>query len=67
MSIFWSGDLPFLLCEAGSTTTQTEEDVREQKAYGILGGYCCVHGLADGEGVEMAERQAIPPSEICLI
>ena len=67
VTVIFSGDLPLLLREAGPTTTQTEEGVREQVAYRMVGGYCYIHGLADGEGVDIARREAIQPSEICII
>ena len=71
--ILWGGRLPYILREHGDTLlpgvrgwpSLTDDTV--VPTYKLIGGECYVHGLADGEGLDIAEREGIRPTKICLI
>jgi hypothetical protein len=73
VAILWGGRLPYILREHGDTLlpgvrgrpSLTDDTV--VPTYKLIGGECYVHGLADGEGLDIAEREGIRPTKICLI
>jgi hypothetical protein len=73
VAILWGGRLPFLLREHGSVLLPGRRgrpsliDDTVVSTYKLIGGECYVHGLADGEGLDIAERVGILPTKICLV
>jgi hypothetical protein len=73
VAILGGGRLPFLLREHGSVLllgargqpSLTDDTV--VPTYKLIGGECYIHGLADGEGLDIAERVGILPTKICLV
>jgi hypothetical protein len=73
VAILWGGRLPYILREHGDTLlpgvrgrpSLTDDTV--VPTYKLIGGECYVHGLADGEGLDIAEREGIRPTKICLV
>lgn len=67
------GRLPFILREHGSTLLshirgqETLTDDTVVLTYKLVGGECYVHGLADGEGLDVAEKEGLLPRKICLV
>ena len=65
--------LPFVLRETRTVelptnsgsgcSTEATQMVRHQ----LIGGYCYIHGLADGQGLEIAEKEGVMPEKICLV
>ena len=73
VAILWGGRLPFILREDGDILlpgvrgrlSLTDDTV--VPTYKLIGGECYVHGFADGEGLDIAERAGILPTKICLV
>jgi hypothetical protein len=73
LAILWGGRLPYILRQHGDTLlpgvrgrpSLTDDTV--VPTYKLIGGECYVHGLADGEGLDIAERHGIRPTKICLV
>jgi hypothetical protein len=74
VSILWAGCLPLLLRESRlaklpeSSTPPHGTRARDIVGYQAIGGGCCyVHGICDGEALELAEREGIQPEMIFLV
>jgi hypothetical protein len=73
VAILWGGRLPFLLREYGSILLPgargrlSRWDDTVVPTYQLIGGECYIHGLADGEGLDIAERIGMLPTKICLV
>ena len=73
VAILWGGRLPFLLREHGGILLPGKRgrpsltDDTIVPTYKLIGGECYIHGLADGQGLDIAERVGILPTKICLI
>jgi hypothetical protein len=73
VTLLRGGHLPFLLREAGSVQRpnnpglETKAETTQLVNHKLIGGYCYIHGLSDGQGLEIAEREGIAPQDICLI
>jgi hypothetical protein len=73
VSILWGGRLPFLLRESkpikllDTPTTGSSTRTREIVGYKLIGGYCYVHGICDGEALDLAEHEGIEPETIHLV
>ena len=66
--LLYGGRLPFILRGAGMTKVVNENGETFQKqCYQMIGGECYVHGLVDGEGLEIARRENLPVEDFCLI
>ena len=73
VAILWGGRLPYILREHGDILlpgvrgrpSLTDDTV--VPTYKLIGGECYVHGLADGEGLDIADREGIRPTKICLV
>jgi hypothetical protein len=73
VAILWGGRLPYSLREHGDILlpgvrgrpSLTDDTV--VPTYKLIGGECYVHGLADGEGLDIAEIEGIRPTKICLV
>jgi hypothetical protein len=63
--VLWGGRLPFILREQeGSVLIK---DGSAKKAHVLIGGECYVHGLADGQGIDVARREGLNVEEICIV
>ena len=73
VSILWGGHLPFLLREARTVELPStpglgsKTEIMEMVRHEVIGGYCYIHGLTDGQGLEVAEKEGIMPEQICLV
>ena len=73
VTVLWGGRLPFLLRKHGSVLLSGAKgrpslaDDTVVPTYRLIGGECYVHGLADGEGLDIAERLGMLPTKICLV
>ena len=66
--LLYGGRLPFILREAGMTDVVKENGEKVQRQlYQMVGGESYVHGLVDGEGLEIARQKNLPVEDICLI
>ena len=66
--LLYGGRLPFILRKASMTDIVNENGETVQKqSYQMIGGECYVHGLVDGEGLEIARRKDLPVEDFCLI
>jgi hypothetical protein len=67
--ILWGGRLPFILRERGPVGLHSKEDetAGETMSHVLIGGECYVHGLADGQGVEIAQKEGLNTEKICII
>jgi hypothetical protein len=43
------------------------DESTKRQAYQLIGGECYVHGLVDGEGLKIAEREDSRVQDFCLI
>jgi hypothetical protein len=39
----------------------------EMVTHELIGGYCYIHGLRDGQGLDIAEQEGITSEKICLV
>ena len=73
VAILWGGRLPFLLRKHGDRLlpgTRGQLSLTDDTVvptYRLIGGECYIHGLADGQGLDVAERAGILPRKICLV
>ena len=73
ISILWGGRLPFLLREArtvelpSNSRPGSNTETTQTAGHQLMGGCCYIHGLADGQGLEIAEKEGIMPEKICLV
>ncbi len=67
--ILWGGQLPFLLRENRLVDLRSEpnEFERTVMSHVLVRGAYCVHGIADGEGIEMAQQLDIREEDFCLV
>jgi hypothetical protein len=72
--ILWGGHLPFLLRECKSEGTDpvaekggytSENDMAE--TYRLVGGQIYVHGIMEGEGIELASARGFQHREFCIV
>ena len=43
------------------------KDESAKKAHVLIGGECYVHGLADGQGIDVARTEGLSVEEICIV
>jgi hypothetical protein len=73
VSVLWGGRLPFLLREAKASDMANIPEVgvkhesTEMVTHELIGGYCYIHGLRDGQGLDIAEQEGITSEKICLV
>jgi hypothetical protein len=73
--ILWGGRLPFLLRECKTKREIPVADVEGcnvcqhviTTAYQITGGQVYVHGIMEGEGIDLAERAGFQPQQFCIV
>jgi hypothetical protein len=70
VAVLWGGRLPFVLREKGLVVLDPETGCAPQivMSHVLVGGECYVHGLADGQAVELARTEhLIDAEEICIV
>ena len=67
--LLYGGHFPFVLREVETLESfkVREGQPSQKKAYQIIGGESYVHGLMDGEGLELAAREGLSAQDICLV
>ena len=67
--ILWGGSLPFILREMGLVVLDPEanEPSKTVMSHVLIGGECYIHGLADGQGIDIVERESLEPGEVSII
>jgi hypothetical protein len=66
--LLYGGRLPSILREAGIINVRDENGkVTKTQAYQLVGGESYVHGLVEGEGLAIAEKQNLPVQDFCLV
>jgi hypothetical protein len=66
--LLYGGRLPFVLRKAGMVDLAANNDQStKRQAYQLIGGECYVHGLVDGEGLKITEREDSRMQDFCLI
>jgi hypothetical protein len=66
--LLYGGRLPFILRKAGMVKLAANiDEPTKRQAYQLIGGECYVHGLVDGEGLKIAEREDSHVQDFYLI